>query len=207
MPAKLLELKPGRQHLHGATLAQEHLSRLAPDLSNLDGEPAVFMLNLSGVTSVTTSYLRATVHWAFLCGQADVQGIAKTSHVDPWTVRPLPLFPVVFGGSAEVIDDVHDFFQVRSLPILHITKRTKSTLKAGQLLGSLDRFLASTLFGLGKLREGTAANLAEKSNESITVNAWSNRLADLYLLRLVTRHRSGKFWRYSPTAEEITVWG
>jgi hypothetical protein len=207
MLGEVIELKPGRQHLHGATLAQEHLSRLLPSIANLNGESAVFLLNLSDATSVTGSYLRATVYWAFLCGQADVQGIPKASHVDPWSVRPMPLFPVVFGGSAEVIDDVHDFFRVRNLPILHITKRTKSALKVGQLLGSLDAFLTSTLFSLAKLREGTAAELAEKSSESITVNAWSNRLADLFLLRLVKRNRSGKFWRYSPTVQEITLWG
>jgi hypothetical protein len=207
MLGRVLELIPGRPHLHGATLAQEHLSRLLPALSNPSGESAVFMLNLSGVTSVTGSYLRATVHWAFLCGQADAQGIAKLSHVDPWAIRPLPLFPAVFGGSTEVIDDVHDFFRTRSLPLLHIIKRTKSALKVGQLLGSLDTFLTSTLFSLAKLGEATAAELAENSKESITVNAWSNRLADLYLFRLVTRSRSGKFWRYSPIAEEIRLWG
>ena len=206
MPEQVVELAPNRPHLYGATLAQEHLSRVFPALSSLNGNSAIFILNLSGVTSVTGSYLRSTVHWAFLCGQAEAQGTAKSSHLDPWAIRPLPLFPAVIGGSPEVIDEVHDFFRARSLPLFHITKRTKFSLKTARLLGSLDTFLASTLLSLAKLREASAADLAGNSNESITVNAWSNRLADLYLLRLVTRSRSGKFWRYSPLAEDITLW-
>lgn len=207
MSMRIIELIPDRQHLYGATAAQEHLSRVLPALSSLSSDSAVFMLHLSDVTSVTGSYLRATLQWAFLCGQADVQGTAKASHIDPWAIRPLPLFPAVVGGSADVIDEVHDFFRARNLPIMHITKRTKATLKVAQVLGRLDTFLASTLLNLTKLGEATAAELAEDSKESITVNAWSNRLADLYLLRLVMRSRSGKFWRYSPLAEEITLWG
>jgi hypothetical protein len=205
MPVQV-ELIPDRQHLYGATLAQTHLDRLLPALSSLNGDPAIIMLNLSDVTSITGSYLRATLHWALLCGQAEVQGTAKASHLDPWAVRPLALFPAVVGGSEEVVDEVHDFFRVRSLAVLHVTKRTKSALKTARLLGTLDTFLASTLLALTKLGEATAAELSENGNESITVNAWSNRLADLYLLRLVTRSRSGKFWRYSPLAEEITLW-
>jgi hypothetical protein len=206
MPEQVIEIVPDRSHLYGATLAQEHLSRVLPALNSLNRESTIFMLNLSDVTSITGSYLRATVQWAFLCGQAEVQGTAKSSHLDPWAIRPLPLFPAVIGGSPEVIDEVHDFFRARSLPLFHITKRTKSSLKTARLLGNLDTFLASTLLSLAKLREASAADLAENSDENITVNAWSNRLADLYLLRLVTRSRSGKFWRYSPLAEEITLW-
>ena len=206
MPAQILELIPDRPHLYGATLAQTHLDRLLPALSTLNGDSAVFMLNLADVTSITGSYLRASVHWAFLCGQAEVQGTSKASHLDAWAIRPLALFPAVVGGSAEVVDEVHDFFRTRSLPLLHVTKRTKSALKVARLLGTLDTFLASTLLALTKLGEATAAELSANSNESITVNAWSNRLADLYLLRLVTRSRNGKFWRYSPLAEEITLW-
>lgn len=202
---RVIEIAPSRAHLHGATLAQEHLAKVLPELSSLT-QPAMFILNLENAKSVTGSYLRATVHWAFLCGRTEAGTNGHSPSVDQWAVRPLPLFPAVIAGSPEVIDDVDDFFRARGLPLLRVTKRTESRLMEAQLLGTLDRSLASTLFSLAALGEATAAELAQKRNETITVNAWSNRLADLYVQRLVTRRRTGKFWRYSPVAEEIKPW-
>jgi hypothetical protein len=202
----IISLVPDRPHLHGATLAQEHLGRIRSELPSVNDEPAVFLLDLSGAKSVTGSYLRATIYWALLCGQAEAQGKTGASSVDPWAVRPLPIFPVLTAASAEIIDDVNDFFATRNLPLLRVIKRQKSSIKAAWLLGTLDRFLASTLFSLASLGEATAAELAAKNKESITVNGWSNRLADLYLLRLVTRRRSGRFWHYSPVAQEVKPW-
>lgn len=201
---RIFELAPRGAHLHGATLAQEHLGKLLPELYALT-EPAAFILNLENAKSVTGSYLRATVHWALLCGQAEA-GTNGHSTADQWAVRPLPLFPAVTGGSPEVVDDVDDFFRARSLPLLQIITRDEARLQQARLLGLLDRFLAATLFSLAEMGEATAAELAERSKEAITVNAWSNRLADLYVRRLVTRRRVGKFWRYSPLAEEIKPW-
>jgi hypothetical protein len=203
---RIVQLIPDRAHLHGATLAQEHLYGVRSQLPSSNDEATVFLLDLSNATSVTGSYLRATVHWALMCGQAEAQGKNGAFTADPWGIRPLPLFPAVAATSAEIVDDVHDFFASRNLPLLNVVKRTKSSLKVGQLLGSVDRMLASTLFTLVGLGEATAADIAAKSNESITVNAWSNRLADLYMLRLVTRRRSGKFWHYSPLAQEVRSW-
>lgn len=205
MVDRIIELVPRGAHLHGATLAQKHLAKLLPELSTLT-EPAAFILNLENAKSVTGSYLRATVHWAFLCGQTEAGTNGHSLSIDRWAVRPLPLFPAVSGGSPEVVDDVDDFFRARALPLLQITKRKEARLQQARLLGLLDRFLSSTLFSLAEIGEATAAELAEKNNETITVNAWSNRLADLYAHRLVTRRRAGKFWRYSPLAEEIKPW-
>jgi hypothetical protein len=203
----IIALAPDQPHLHGATLAQQHLSQVLSSLNGLTGEPTAFLLDLSKATSVTGSYLRGTVYWALMCGQAEAAGSSAAAGIDKWAVRPLPLFPVIVGGSDEVIDDVNDFFRARNLPVLQVTKRSKSEFKSARLLGTLDRHLASTLVSLAKQREATAADLAAKSGESITVNAWSNRLGDLYGLRLVTRRRDGKFWQYSPLALEIQTWG
>lgn len=206
MPIEIIELAPDCPHLHGATVAQQHLSEILPQLNKLNGSPAVFLLNLANANSVTGSYLRGTVHWALLCGQADATANLAAPGLDRWAVRPLPLFPAITGGSDEVVDDVNDFFTARNLPILQASKRSKSELISARLLGSLDRYLAATLMALAKLREGTAGDLAASSGETITVNAWSNRLNDLFSLRLVTRKRDGKFWRYSPVAQEISTW-
>ncbi|MGI8962330.1 MAG: helix-turn-helix domain-containing protein [Bryobacteraceae bacterium] len=206
MLTEVIELAPDCPHLHGATLAQQHLSEMLPQFNKLNGSPAVFLLNLVNATSVTGSYLRGTVYWALLCGQADATGNLAAPGLDKWAVRPLPLFPAIIGGSDEVVDDVNDFFTARNLPILQASKRSKSELVSARLLGSLDLYLAATLLTLAKLREATAGELAASSGETITVNAWSNRLNDLFSLRLVTRRRDGKFWRYSPAAKEINTW-
>src|SRR4051794_13495322 len=134
---RIIELAPDRPHLHGATLAQQHLSKTLPELNSLNGEPTVMLLNLTNATSVTGSYLRATVHWALLCGQAEATVSGAAVGIDKWAVRPLPLFPAIIGGSEEVIDDVNDFFRARDLPLLQVTKRSKSRLKSARLLGAL----------------------------------------------------------------------
>ena len=95
MPLRLIELGPNRPHLYGATAGQQHLSRLLPELNGLNGQATAFLLNLSGVTSVTGSYLRATVHWALLCGKAEAQGEAKSSHLDRWSIQGT-LVPCLF---------------------------------------------------------------------------------------------------------------
>jgi hypothetical protein len=206
MGFKTLLLLPDAEHLHGATLAQAHLAELLSELSKPTAEPIVFLLDLSKAVSVTASYLRATVHWALLCGQAEVQEKGSAASLEPWAVRPLPLFPVVKKGNPEVMADVDDFFRTRSLPILVASKISTTGIKEARLLGELDPVLAHTLQALMDLGEATAGQLADRSKETITVNGWSNRLADLYLLRLVTRRREGKFWHYSPITKSITLW-
>jgi hypothetical protein len=203
---KIITLRPDSEHLHGATLAQRHLTVVQNEFSSLDGEPALFVLDLSDAKSVTGSYLRATVLWALLCGRADAANESTNGHVEKWAVRPLPIFPSIIAKSPELLDDVDDFFRVRNLPILLTLSHNKNGLTSARLLGSLDSFLVSTLTRLVRQKQATAAELADASQEAITVNAWSNRLADLHSLRLVTRERSGKFWRYEPLAKEITLW-
>ena len=200
------ELSPRAQHLHGASLAQSHLAPLMPDMCRPTAEPAIFILDLGQAASVTASYIRATLHWVLLCGQAEVQQKGVGGGIDIWAIRPLPLYPIVTGCSPEIAGEVDDFFRSRNLPLLHVTERTKRELKSAHLLGTLDSFLATSLQGLTKLGEGTAMQLSKASNEAISVNGWNNRLADLYHLRLVTRRRSGKFWIYSPLVRTIKLW-
>src|SRR6266436_7982032 len=159
MQFQILQLSPAGEHLHGATHAQTQMAEFLPGFAGLNSAPTVFLLDLSKTISVTASYLRATLHWAFLCGQAHVQEKSGARTLDPWAVRPLPLFPAVTACSPEVTVDVDDFFRTRQLPLLHVTKRTETALLAGCLLGSLDSYLATTLQKLAGLREASAAQL------------------------------------------------
>ena len=206
MPLHIALIRPSAAHLYGATLAQEHLSLATEDWSASTREDTVLMLDLDPVMSITPSYLKATMLWALQCGQAEVQQRQPTASSTPGSVRPLKLFPVVTGCSSDVAADVHEFFLGRGLPILHVTTSVVDRLISGQILGALDPLLVRTFETLVRVGKGTAADLASASGENISLNGWNNRLADLYLLRLVTRRRMGKFWVYAPLVERISPW-
>lgn len=60
----------------------------------------------------------------------------------------------------------------------------------------LHEHLQETLDAIPRRGFATAEDLHAKFS-GITANAISNRLADLFELKLVKRERFGKFWRYS----------
>lgn len=201
----LLILPPGA-HALGATAGQDLMRKVEADLQSATDEDFRLVLDLSSVSAVNGSFLKATVYWALQCGQAFVKDLKATSAAE-WAVRPLRLYPVVLGCTGEVHEEVADFFQGRRLPILHFPKKSKNTSPHPEVLGELDPLLIKTLHLLGNAGEATAVQLAEKSEETISTSGWSNRLADLYLLRLVTRRREGKFWVYAPAIERISTHG
>lgn len=206
MGFSFLELKASRQHLFGASSAQADMTLIMRELQDRSPTSVVLVVDMSGVESISGSYLRATVLWALLCGQAEAKQTPVASLADPWAVRPLPLFPVLTQCSPAIAEEVHDFFAQRALPVALVTEGSPPEIEKAAILGRLDGFLFSTLRSLCALGEATAAQLSETSEERITVNGWSNRLADLFALRLVTRQRNGKYWIYSPLAKKFTSW-
>ncbi len=206
MTLRIVVLKPEIAHAYGATLGEEHIASANSRIRIAIQEDTLLLLDLSDVLSITPSYLKATLLWALECGRTEAQQKSSLKKTRLGS-EPLKLFPAVSGCSLDVASDIHEFFAGRGLPILHITKRRADRLLAAQVFGSLDPLLFRTLDALVEKRTATAAELAEQSAESISVNGWNNRLADLHLLRLVTRRREGKFWIYAPVAERITLWG
>lgn len=57
--------------------------------------------------------------------------------------------------------------------------------------------LAETLMALRKLKRAHAEEVCEKVSSQVGVTAMSNRLSELFNLKLATREREGKFWYYS----------
>jgi hypothetical protein len=205
MPIKEVLFTPTEQHLHGATLGQAHIKSFADKLV-LDGRKDVALItDFSSALSVTASYLKATILWALKCGRAYAQG-SITKEADVLAVRPHRLFTFVTGCSPDVASDIHEFFVGRNLTVIHLDRWNENQLTEGRILGTLDPVLFRTLESVIELRECTASQLSERSSETITVNGWSNRLADLHLLRLVTRRRESKFWIYSPIIERVSLW-
>lgn len=205
MKFPFVALTPGRANALGATLGQECMRKNQVDWEKSVSSDVVLLLDLEGVKAVNASFLKATLLWALQCGEAAVQE-RKASSSDEWAVRPLRLYPAITGCVGEVLSDVHEFFQGRRLPLLHIDEMAGGEIVAGRILGTLEPVIAATLPALASAEEATAADLAAKSEETISVNGWSNRLAELHRLRLATRRREGKFWVYTSTAARVTIW-
>jgi hypothetical protein len=198
---EIVEIKPSLPHLYGATLAEEHVARCRRHWPKTEND-ILLVLDFSCVLSVTPSYLKSTLLWALPSGPAEGRQLTPKGHV----VDPFKLYPVVSNCTVDVAMDVNEFFAGNNLPIIHVTKRRADRVLAAKLLGKLDEVLLRTLSAVVEKRAATAADLAQESEETISVNGWNNRLADLHMLRLLMRKRNGKFWVYSPVAERITSW-
>lgn len=202
MHFEIIEIKPGVQHVYGATLAQEHMRAAKQRRGGADAVDKMLLVDFTGVLSVTPSYIKGTVLEAIPAAS----GAAANSLAVGGASAEVNLYPAICGCSRDVAADIHEFLIGRGVPVLHVTKRRGDHVLAAKLFGYLDDVLLRTLLGLANRGSATAAELAENSDDKISINGWNNRLADLHQLRLATRHRKGKFWIYSPVAERITTW-
>jgi hypothetical protein len=197
---KSILIHPRHPYALGATLGQDLMARIQADLISAEHEDFALILDLEETAATNASFLKATAYWAFRCGQAE----ARKEHAmsaEPWDIRPLRLFPMVSNCVGEVKEEVDEFFSGRNCPLLHLEERGNATV-----LGKIDSALQRTRSLLNSAGEATAADLAAKGQEKISLNGWNNRLSDLYLLRLAIRRREGKFLVYSPAEKEVTVW-
>jgi hypothetical protein len=203
MQFKINEIRPGIKHVSGATLAEEHMHQVRQSCTDEDDRDRMLLLNFADVLSVTPSYLKATVLSVIPLIRPDA-GNAATN--DENLGERSIVYPAVTCCNTDVATDINEYFSGRRMPILHITKRRGDRILAAKLFGYLDDVLLKTLLALADKGSATAGDLAQTSNENISINGWNNRLADLYVRRLATRQRKGKFQVYSPVAERITTW-
>lgn len=206
MISSLITIRPKRKLLFGSSAAETDLAPLTNIMSGPSRSETLVNFDFSEAEAVNGSYLRATVFWSIRCGQADVRNEMPVSGGATMPVRPYPLFPVISGCVPDVISEISEFIVPRNLALLIIRSGIAPAIQKASIIGHLDKFLGDTLYLLSETGGGTAQQLAMSSSEKITVNAWSNRLLDLYLLRLIHRERSGKFWIYKPLAKEHDVW-
>lgn len=202
MPLVEILFKPAHVHLHGATLGEHHFSQLMDKVEGSTGDVSL-IVDLGDVVSITASYLKATLLRLLKTRRGEMPQAGDAGLSAPTGFH---LFTFVTGCSPDVAVDIHEFFVGRNLPLIHLDHWEKNRLIDGRLMGTLDPVLFRTLEGVIRLKECTASRLVEISSETITVNGWSNRLADLYQFSLVTRRRDSKFWIYSSVIERITLW-
>jgi len=201
-----LTIRPSRAHLFGATAAQSDLEALVGMIQNQENRDILVCFDFSEAESISGSYIRATLGWCLLCGRMFAEGGKRVDFGDPWSIRPLPIYAVVTGGSKEVLFDIHDFLQHREICSLLIDASVSPPFENGEILGKLDLFLVDTLKRVASLGSVSAQDLKERSTEVITVGGWSNRLTALLSHRLVSRTRDGKSWKYSAIGKEFRIW-
>ncbi len=193
-------------HLHGATLGQQHRKSLCDALEGYhelgEGAGALLVVDFAGVLSVTASYLKPIV-LAFI--RAGIHFAEGSVPADPRALPPLNVFPVVTALSAEIAEELSEVLNSSRLLCLEALEHEGSSVGAARLLGTPEPSIVQTLDALVNEESATAGQLCERypMNPPITPNAWSNKLAELYRLRLASRVRTGRQLIYSPIAKRV----
>ncbi len=206
MKFEMVRIRPLGEHLFGATAGQRDLEILSPLMTGAVTANLVAEFDFSETTSISGSYLRATLGWCLACGRMHTEGGKRSDFSDPWALRPLPMFPVVVGGLREVLEEIHDFLIHRDLVSLLVPATETPPYQRVAILGRLDDFLLMTLQRIASMGTATAQELKGSSEEKITVGGWSNRLVALLAHRLVLRKKEGKTWRYETLGKEHEPW-
>jgi hypothetical protein len=181
--------------LTGATIGQQHGDLVAAKLAGASkaSDQVVAILDFEGIEFASASYLKAAV--------LDLAR-KERRHLDPSEVW---IFPVMHNLSDELREELSIVCRSERFPSLEVTKYSQKGLAAGRIYGEIDDTLKRSLQLLQSSAPTTAAELAGQSpDEKINVTAWNNRLAELFRLRLATRFKESRFWKYEPVIKEIT---
>lgn len=187
----------------GATAGQDDAKALLEQAAFTQESATVVVFDFAAVETVNASYLRATVLWLLRAGMAFVKLEEEGGRAEAGGIPPLNAIPAVANVCDEVMDDLSTLLLSEGVPLLLVERADGPSV--GRCLGPLDRSLRKTLAALAKTRSATASMLCEQFPErpAIKPPAWSNRLSELYRLRLVGREREGRQWRYASVALEV----
>jgi hypothetical protein len=207
MILRINKAMPNTTKAVGATLGESHIAELREALAHGDVPGGtVVVLDFDGIESTNGSYLRATALWLLRCGQLSVRPddmVAGSS--DPKSPRPYDVFCALANIQGEVVQEVEDFFNSRSIPILNASKLSADQIETATLVGNLEPVLKKTLSLVSQTGAITASELHTRyADDGVSVTAWNNRLADLCAFRLLRRQRQGKQWIYQPLTNEIS---
>lgn len=187
----------------GATAGQGDVASLLAQV-DVSSNGGVVIFDFDAVEVANASYLRATVLWLLHAGTLFVDLEEGRVRAAPAGLAPLNVIPMVANIRGEVMDDLTTLLNSEGLPLLLVQGNERRTARC---LGRLDPALRETLAALTTLGSATATMLCEQfpQRPPIRPSAWSNRLSDLHRLRLVTRTREGRQWRYASPVEEVQV--
>ncbi len=199
-------VRPKRQHLFGASAAQNDMKELSEKFDRLVGSNLVVVFDFSDASSISGSYLRATIGWSLNCGRMHAEGATRSDFSDPWSLRPIAIYPVVAAKARETVWEIHDFLKHRDMTCLLVNPEEEPPYNEVQILGSLDEFLLLTMHKISVMGSASAQSLKDASNDNITVGGWSNRLTALLAYRMVLREKIRKTWKYETLGKEQKPW-
>lgn len=189
----------------GAAAGQRLLSEVLNSFPRASaGELGIVVgFDLADVDLATTSFLKTSVLPLFQSSRLSTDPAAQTM-TDAFGLPSLNAFPVIVNAKPEVEELADEIFGRRGFPLLSLKMDAGSEFVGGRMVGFLDEVLARTMRGWGDGERHTAASLQDKfPDQAITQTAWSNRLNDLWRVRLLRRVRQGKSWIYQPVANGV----
>jgi len=207
---RLLREEASGAHVYGATMARADVSSVVADviqLTSTEGSLDV-VLDFSGIVSATASYLKRTVLWLHDCALLAAEGRPAEEHED--APIPLDIYPFVTGLAEEVSLELEDVLFQHNRICLEVPFDVAPEISKARLIGPLDPALRQTLVMLTRMQRATATELHQAhalDRQKITVNAWNNRLSDLFSRRLARRTKAGRHWVYEPVVPEVVIHG
>jgi hypothetical protein len=150
-------------------------------------EPALVLLDFTGVDLATSSYLSEVL-------------VPLRDHL---RVRRQPGYTVAANMNEKVREEVEELLRRSGEVFLTCATDASGQITDVQLCGKLDDKLQETLKLVSLKRETTAAQLYEESRavDNIGATAWNNRLATLATKSLVVEILQGRTKRYRPVLE------
>jgi hypothetical protein len=189
----------------GAAAGQRLLAEVIEAIprSALGEQGAIVAIDLDGVELATTSFFKSSVLPLFQSARLSTDPAAQIM-ADAFGLPALNVYPVIVNARPEVEELADEIFGRRGFPILSLSCDGEGNLAGGRMVGFLDDILVRTMRAWTRNERYTAANLQDKFPEqTITQTAWSNRLNDLWRVRLLRRVRQGKSWIYQPIADGV----
>jgi hypothetical protein len=150
-------------------------------------EPALVLLDFTGVDLATSSYLSEVL-------------LPLREHL---RLRRQPGYTVAANMNEKVREEVEELLRRSGDAFLTCTTDASGHITDVQLCGKLDDKLQETLKLVNRKRETTAAQLHEESRavDTIGATAWNNRLSSLAAKSLVVEILQGRTKKYRPVLE------
>jgi hypothetical protein len=170
-------------------------------------EGTIVAFDLSDIEFATTSFVKTSILPLYQSARLSTETNAQTMS-DAFGLPAWNAFPVIVNARPEVEELTDEIFGRRGFPLLSLKMSNDNCFSGGRLIGFLDDVLIKTMRAWPGIDCHTAASLHEKfSDQGITQTAWSNRLNDLWRVRLLRRFRQGKSWKYQPIAMGVNYYG
>jgi hypothetical protein len=150
-------------------------------------EPALVMLDFTGVDFVTSSYLSEVL-------------VPLRDHL---RLRRQPGYAVAANLTEKVREEIEEMLRRSGDAFLTCSTDASGQITDVQLCGKLDDKLQETLKLVSRKRETTAAQLYEESRtiDMVGATAWNNRLASLAAKSLIVEVLQGRTKKYRPVLE------